>query len=96
MPRNKFVRHLTFGSLNFTQGTILGFFADLNALYLLDIGLQMTDEGIFGLIALLPFVQDWPLNHQRSRKSVSHGTPQTPHFHRFSRPVFMFAYGTLY
>jgi len=56
MPRNKFVRYLTFGSLYFTQGTILGFFAALNALYLLDNGLQMTDVGVFGFIALLPFV----------------------------------------
>jgi MFS transporter, PAT family, beta-lactamase induction signal transducer AmpG len=56
MVRNKFVRYLTFGSLYFTQGTILGFFAALNALYLLDNGLQMTDVGVFGFIALLPFV----------------------------------------
>ena len=56
MPRNKLVRYLTFGSLYFTQGTILGFFAALNALYLLDNGLQMTDVGIFGFIALIPFV----------------------------------------
>jgi PAT family beta-lactamase induction signal transducer AmpG len=56
MPRSKFIRNLTFGSLYFTQGTILGFFAALNALYLLDNGLQMTDVGIFSFIALLPFV----------------------------------------
>jgi PAT family beta-lactamase induction signal transducer AmpG len=56
MSKNKIMRYLTFGSLYFTQGTILGFFAALNALYLLDNGLQMTDVGIFGLIALLPFV----------------------------------------
>ncbi len=56
MSEHKFVRYLTFGSLYFTQGTILGFFAALNALYLLDNGLQMTDVGVFGLIALLPFV----------------------------------------
>jgi len=56
MPKKKIARYLTFGSLYFTQGTILGFFAALNALYLLDNGLQMTDVGIFGLIALLPFV----------------------------------------
>ena len=56
MPHSRSVRYLTFGSLYFTQGTILGFFAALNALYLLDNGLQMTDVGIFGLIALLPFV----------------------------------------
>jgi len=54
-PR-KFQRYFTFSSLYFTQGTIQGFFAALNALYLLDNGLQMTDVGIFGLIALLPFV----------------------------------------
>jgi len=56
MPRKKTFRYLTFGSLYFTQGTILGFFAALNALYLLDNGLQMTDVGVFGLIALLPFI----------------------------------------
>lgn len=56
MPKIKITRYLTFGSLYFTQGTIQGFFAALNALYLLDNGLQMTDVGIFGLIALLPFV----------------------------------------
>jgi len=54
--KSKFVRYLTFGSLYFTQGTIQGFFAALNALYLLDNGLQMTDVGVFGFIALLPFV----------------------------------------
>ena len=56
MPRHKVLRYLTFGSLYFTQGTILGFFAALNALYLLENGLNMTDVGIFGFIALLPFV----------------------------------------
>ncbi len=57
MPQKKRgLRYFTFGSLYFTQGTILGFFAALNALYLLDNGLQMTDVGVFGFIALLPFV----------------------------------------
>ena len=56
MPRHKVLRYLTFGSLYFTQGTILGFFAALNALYLLANGLTMTDVGIFGFIALLPFI----------------------------------------
>ena len=56
MPHSKFVRNLTFGSLYFTQGTVLGFFAALNALYLLDNGLQMTDVGIFSFIALIPFI----------------------------------------
>lgn len=56
MPRSKFTRNLTFGSLYFTQGTIQGFFAAFNALYLLANGLKMTDVGIFSFIALLPFV----------------------------------------
>ncbi|MBG0787484.1 MAG: MFS transporter, partial [Anaerolineaceae bacterium] len=56
MPRNKGLRYLTFGSLYFTQGTIQGFFAALNALYLLSRGLNMTEVGVFGFIALLPFV----------------------------------------
>ena len=56
MPRSKFIRYLLFGSLYFTQGTILGYFASLNALYLLDKGLTMTSIGIFGTIALIPFV----------------------------------------
>lgn len=53
---SRFMRYFTFSSLYFTQGTIQGFFAALNALYLLDNGLQMTDVGVFGFIALLPFV----------------------------------------
>lgn len=56
MSDHKIIRYLTFGSLYFTQGTILGFFAALNALYLLENGLNLTDVGIFGFIALLPFV----------------------------------------
>jgi len=56
MPRSKFLRYLLFGSLYFTQGTILGYFASLNALYLLDKGLTMTSIGVFGTIALIPFV----------------------------------------
>ncbi len=56
MAKTKSLRYITFASLYFTQGTILGFFAALNALYLLDNGLQMTDVGIFGFIALLPFI----------------------------------------
>ncbi len=56
MPSSKFLRYLLFGSLYFTQGTILGYFASLNALYLLDKGLTMTSIGVFGTIALIPFV----------------------------------------
>lgn len=56
MPENKFLRYLIFASLYFTQGTILGYFASLNAIYLLDSGLNMTKVGIFGAIALIPFI----------------------------------------
>lgn len=56
MPQNKTSRYLMFGSLYFTQGTILGYFASLNALYLKSHGLSMTAIGIFGAIALIPFI----------------------------------------
>ena len=56
MHRNKALRYTMFASLYFTQGTILSYFTALNALYLLDHGLTMTDVGIFAAIALLPFV----------------------------------------
>jgi PAT family beta-lactamase induction signal transducer AmpG len=45
-----------FGSLYFTQGTVLSFFTALNALYLLSFGVDMTRIGILGTIALIPFV----------------------------------------
>ena len=56
MPKNQTLRYLIFASLYFTQGTILGYFASLNALYLLDSGLNMASVGIFGSIALIPFI----------------------------------------
>jgi PAT family beta-lactamase induction signal transducer AmpG len=56
MQNNKYFRYLTFGSLYFTQGTILGYFASLNAIYLRSRDLSLTDIGIFGAIALIPFV----------------------------------------
>ncbi|MEJ2758415.1 MAG: hypothetical protein P8046_08060 [Anaerolineales bacterium] len=51
-----FIRYAMFGSLYFTQGTILSYFTALNALYFLHKGLSMTDVGIFASIALIPFV----------------------------------------
>jgi PAT family beta-lactamase induction signal transducer AmpG len=54
--RNKFARYTMFGSLYFSQGTILSYFTALNAIYFLDKGLSMTDVGIFASIALIPFV----------------------------------------
>jgi MFS transporter, PAT family, beta-lactamase induction signal transducer AmpG len=55
-PQSKTLRFTMFALLYFTQGTILGYFASLNALYLLRNGLDMADVGIFSSIALIPFV----------------------------------------
>ena len=55
-PQSKTLRFSMFALLYFTQGTILGYFASLNALYLLGNGLDMADVGIFSSIALIPFV----------------------------------------
>ena len=88
MPRKKGLTYLTFGSLYFTQGTIQGFFAALNALYLLDNGLNLTDVGIFGFIALLPFVLKIGLGILSDRVNLfGLGTSQTLHHHRIDRPV---------
>ncbi|MBN1305867.1 MAG: MFS transporter [Anaerolineales bacterium] len=56
MYQNKALRYGMFGLLYFIQGTILSYFTALNALYFLSRGLSMTDVGIFGVIALIPFV----------------------------------------
>ena len=56
MKKRKITRYAMFGSLYFSQGTILSYFTALNALYFLDRGLTMTDVGIFASIALIPFV----------------------------------------
>ena len=56
MAQNRILRYTMFGSLYFTQGTILSFFTALNALYLLGFGVDMTRIGILGTIALMPFV----------------------------------------
>jgi PAT family beta-lactamase induction signal transducer AmpG len=56
MSENKIARYTMFGSLYFSQGTILSYFTALNALYFLSRGLSMADVGIFASIALIPFV----------------------------------------
>ena len=56
MPENKAIRYSMFGSLYFSQGTILSYFTALNAIYFLSKGLSMTNVGIFASIALIPFV----------------------------------------
>jgi PAT family beta-lactamase induction signal transducer AmpG len=45
-----------FALLYFTQGTILGYFASVNALYLMKSGFDMGKVGIFSTIALIPFI----------------------------------------
>ena len=54
--QSKAFRYTMFGLLYFTQGTVLGYFVSLNALYILDHGLTMANVGIFSMIAMLPFV----------------------------------------
>lgn len=54
--QSKPLRFGLFGLLYLTQGVILGYFASLNALYLLANGLDMADVGVFSSIALIPFV----------------------------------------
>ena len=57
MPaQSKAFRFSMFGLLYFTQGTILGYFAALNALYLMSRGLDIQAVGIFSSIALIPFM----------------------------------------
>ncbi len=49
-------RYAMFGLLYFAQGSILSYFTALNALYLLSFNLSMAQIGLFGMIALTPFV----------------------------------------
>jgi PAT family beta-lactamase induction signal transducer AmpG len=56
MPANKTMRYALFGLLYFTQGTILSYFTSLNALYFLSKGMDMASVGIFGTIAMIPFI----------------------------------------
>ncbi len=56
MLNSKTARYTMFGSLYFSQGTVFSYFTSLNALYFLSKGLSMADVGIFGAIALIPFV----------------------------------------
>ncbi len=54
--KSKAFKYTMFGLLYFSQGTILSYFTALNALYLLDNGLTMSDVGILGTIAMIPFI----------------------------------------
>lgn len=49
-------RYVTYALLYFAQGSILSYFTALNALYLLSFDVPMAQIGVFGLIAMTPFV----------------------------------------
>ncbi|MGE5602416.1 MAG: hypothetical protein ACM30E_05170 [Nitrososphaerales archaeon] len=50
-------RLATYALLHFAQGSILSYFTAQNALYLLSFNLSMAQIGLFGMIALTPFVR---------------------------------------
>lgn len=54
--KSKAFKYTMFGLLYFSQGTILSYFTALNALYLLDRGLELDNIGILGTIAMIPFI----------------------------------------
>jgi PAT family beta-lactamase induction signal transducer AmpG len=56
ISQSKVLRFSFFAMIYFAEGIILGYFASINALYMIDSGLNMTDVGIFSSIALIPFV----------------------------------------
>ena len=53
---SKTARYSMFGMIYFVEGMILSYFTALNALYLLSFKLSMSQVGIIGTIALIPFV----------------------------------------
>ena len=55
-PQSKVLRFSFFAVIYFAEGIILGYFASLNALYLLGNGIDIAKIGIFSSIALIPFV----------------------------------------
>jgi MFS transporter, PAT family, beta-lactamase induction signal transducer AmpG len=54
--QSKVMRFSFFAMIYFAEGIVLGYFASLNALYLLNNGIDMAKIGIFSSIALIPFV----------------------------------------
>jgi len=47
---------MTFSMLYFAQGSILGYFTALNAIYLRSFGISMSQIGIFSAVALMPLI----------------------------------------
>lgn len=56
MIQAKRIRYATFSMLYFAQGSILGYFTAINAIYLRSFGISMTQIGIFSAIALIPLI----------------------------------------
>lgn len=56
MNRSKTARYAMFGMLYFAQGAILSYFTALNSLYLLSFNISMSQIGLMGTIAMIPFV----------------------------------------
>lgn len=54
MPRT--TRYALFALIYFAQGAILSYFTALNAIYLLSFDVSLSQIGLMGLIALIPFV----------------------------------------
>jgi MFS transporter, PAT family, beta-lactamase induction signal transducer AmpG len=54
--QSKALRFSFFAMIYLAEGIVLGYFASLNALYLLSNGIDMAKVGIFASIALIPFV----------------------------------------
>ena len=53
---NRAARYAMFGLIYFAEGAILSYFTALNSLYLLSFNLNMSQVGLIGMIALIPFV----------------------------------------
>jgi len=56
MFTSKAFRYSTFSALYFAQGSILGYFTALNAIYLRSYDIPMTQVGLFSAIALMPLI----------------------------------------
>ena len=56
MFSNRAARYAMFGLIYFAEGAILSYFTALNSLYLLSFNLSMSQVGLIGIIALIPFV----------------------------------------
>ncbi|MBL6950753.1 MAG: MFS transporter, partial [Bacteroidales bacterium] len=56
MFTSKAFRYSTFSALYFAQGSILGYFTALNAIYLRSYDIPMTQVGLFSAIALIPLI----------------------------------------